>query len=140
MSYFYQIISIFAAEHSVYFLNGSSFPFVRERIRDVRPNQYALATRADLRAADWIRQNLPPDSKFLVNSFFAYGDTLIVGSDGGWWLPSLTGRKTNLPPMPYATERGPFVGYAQLVMLNILMNYDGLSKQMVISLKRLLRN
>ncbi|GIV30326.1 MAG: hypothetical protein KatS3mg028_1392 [Bacteroidia bacterium] len=89
--------------------------FSRERIRDVNPNQYALATRSDIRAAQWVKENLPIESKILVNSFFAYGGTVIVGSDGGWWLPALTGRKISLPPMPYTTEKGPFPGYAQYV-------------------------
>ncbi|MGQ9846765.1 MAG: hypothetical protein ACUVQP_04590, partial [Bacteroidales bacterium] len=68
-----------------------TLPFVRDRIRDVHPSQYALATRADIRAARWIDENLPEEAKILVNSFFAYGGSVIVGSDGGWWLPSLTG-------------------------------------------------
>lgn len=89
--------------------------FLRERIRNVHPDQYALATRADIRAAEWIKENLPLESKILVNSFFAYGGTVIVGSDGGWWIPALTERKINLPPMPYTTEKGPFIGYAQYV-------------------------
>lgn len=92
-----------------------TIPLSRDRIRSVHPDQYALATRSDIRAAKWIKDNLPVESKILVNSFFAYGGTVIVGSDGGWWIPSLTQRKINLPPMPYTTERGPFSGYAQYV-------------------------
>lgn len=92
-----------------------TFPLMRDRIRDVHPDQYALATRADIRAAEWIKENLPQESKILVNSFFAYGGTVIVGSDGGWWIPALTERKINLPPMPYTTERGPIADYAQYV-------------------------
>jgi hypothetical protein len=80
--------------------------FVRPRIRDVKPLDHALLTRPDVRAADWIDQNLPPDAKFLVNSFFAYGGTLTVGSDGGWWLPLITGRETSQPPLTYGSEEG----------------------------------
>jgi len=92
-----------------------TFPYVRDRIRDVHPPQYAMATRSDIRAAKWISENLPAESKILVNSFFAYGGSVIVGSDGGWWMPALTGRKINVPPMPYTTEQGPFVDYAQYI-------------------------
>lgn len=83
----------------------------RQRLKDFEPQPHALATRPDLRAAAWIRDNLPQNSRFLVNSFFAYGDTVIVGSDGGWWLPLLAQRSTTLPPLNYGSEQGPFPGY-----------------------------
>ncbi|MCA1554024.1 MAG: hypothetical protein LC737_06570, partial [Chloroflexi bacterium] len=65
---------------------------------------FQLLTPADWRAMQWIRDNTPQDSRFLVNSFPAFGGTLLAGSDGGWWLPLLTGRKSNLPPITYGTE------------------------------------
>lgn len=74
------------------------------RLRDIQPAAHALGTRADLRAFAWIRDNLPTDARFLVNSFSAYGDTIYVGSDGGWWLPQMTERKSSLPPMIYSSE------------------------------------
>ncbi len=91
-----------------------SILFVRPRIRDVRPAEHVLVTRPDLRAAEWIDENLPSDAKFLVNSFFAYGGSAVVGSDGGWWLPLLTQRLTTQPPLTYVSEAGPredFVAY-----------------------------
>jgi hypothetical protein len=91
-----------------------SILFVRPRIRDVRPAEHVLVTRPDLRAAQWIDENLPGDAKFLVNSFFAYGGSAVVGSDGGWWLPLLTQRLTTQPPLTYVSEAGPredFVAY-----------------------------
>ena len=81
--------------------------FVRPRIRDVRPAEHILLTRPDLRAAEWIEEYLPADTKFLVNSFFAYGGTAVVGSDGGWWLPLTAGRLTTQPPLTYVSEAGP---------------------------------
>jgi len=51
----------------------------------------------------------------LVNSFFAYGDTVIVGSDGGWWLPLLSQRQTTLPPLTYGSEGGPHPDYIQWI-------------------------
>lgn len=76
----------------------------KQRITDVRSTQFALATRPDLHAAAWIRDNTPEDAGFVVNYFFSYLDQLIVGSDGGWWLPLLTERQTNLPPLSYGIE------------------------------------
>jgi len=87
----------------------------KSRLLDVQPNTYALATWADIRAANWIRDNLPNDARILVNSFFAYGGSTVVGSDAGWWLPLLTSRQTNLPPILYGTEKGPISDYAQWI-------------------------
>jgi hypothetical protein len=74
-----------------------------------------LVTRPDIQAAEWIQQNTPQDALFLVNSIFAYGDTLIVGSDGGWWLPLLARRQTTLPPINYSSESGPRPDYTPWV-------------------------
>jgi hypothetical protein len=85
-----------------------------QRLLDVRP-EHALVTRPDLRAAAWIRDRLPSDARFWVNSYTSYGSSLILGSDAGWWLPLLTGRPTTLPPMIYGVERGPRPGYRDWV-------------------------
>lgn len=83
----------------------------RKRLYDINPLQHSLAARPDLRAADWIRQNTPTDTSFLVNSLFAYDNTVIAGTDGGWWLPLLAGRSTSLPPLTYSLEKGPVEDY-----------------------------
>lgn len=70
----------------------------------VNRNQQML-TAADEQAMQWIRDNVPADARFVVNTFPAYGGTLIAGSDGGWWITQLTGRWTNLPPMTYGSEK-----------------------------------
>ena len=94
----------FASLAVVLILLGAAFLGGRQRLLDVRPNEYSLAMRPDLHAAAWIRENVPSDAKFVVNYFFSYLDQLIVGSDGGWWLPLLTQRQTNLPPLTYGIE------------------------------------
>ncbi|OGO64263.1 MAG: hypothetical protein A2Z45_07045 [Chloroflexi bacterium RBG_19FT_COMBO_55_16] len=81
------------------------------RLRDSLPDQHSLVTRPDVLASNWINKNLPQNARFLVNSFFAYGDSLIVGSDAGWWLPLLAGRETTLPPINYVAEKGPQPDY-----------------------------
>ncbi len=70
----------------------------------VNRNQQML-TAADEQAMQWIRDNTPADARFAVNTFPAYGGTLIAGTDAGWWITQLTGRRTNLPPMTYGSER-----------------------------------
>lgn len=78
----------------------------RQRLSDVRINEFSLATRPDLHAMAWIREHTPLEAKFVVNFFFSYLDQLIVGADGGWWLPLMTERQTNLPPLTYGIEAG----------------------------------
>ncbi|MBC8512459.1 MAG: hypothetical protein H8D32_05715, partial [Dehalococcoidia bacterium] len=59
-----------------------------------------LATRDDMAAMDWIRRHLPSDARFLINVRHWQGGTY-VGTDGGYWIPLLTGRDTILPPAIY---------------------------------------
>jgi hypothetical protein len=77
----------------------------------VYPDVYSLVTRPDIRAAQWIRENIREDARFLTNSSFAYNDTVIVGTDAGWWLPITAGRKTTTPPLTYASEINPDPDY-----------------------------
>jgi hypothetical protein len=79
----------------------------RARLFDIQYPVYTLVAKPDLRASDWIRNNTPEEAVFLVNAFFAYGNNLIVGSDGGWWLPLTANRRTTLPPLTYGVEKGP---------------------------------
>ncbi len=110
----------------------------KQRISDLQVNTYSLATRADIRAADWIRVNLPADSNFLVNSFLAYGDSIAAGSDGGWWLRYLSGRQSTLPPLLYGSENGPSPDFAlSIKALTSLVNEKGVaSSEMIAELTR----
>jgi hypothetical protein len=87
----------------------------RRRLADVHVPEHNLVTRKDLAAMSWIRENTPEDARFLVNSFPAYGETLVVGSDAGWWLPLLAGRANSVPPLNYGTEQGPVPDYINQV-------------------------
>lgn len=101
---------------------------VRPRIRSIQPALHALLTRPDMRAGYWIEQNLPPDAKLIVNSFFAYEGTLVVGSDGGWWLPIITNRDTSQPPLTYGSEQGIIPDYVTYTNnLVTLIQESGLS-------------
>jgi hypothetical protein len=67
-----------------------------------------LATRDDMVAMDWIRHNIPSDARFLINVRHWQGGTY-VGSDGGYWIPLLTGRDTTLPPAIYIYGSAEYV-------------------------------
>ena len=97
------------------FVAAISLGGVSTRMRDVQVSQHALLTRPDLRAMAWVRANTPQDTVFLVNSFFAYGGSAIVGSDGGWWLPLLAERANTVPPLNYGTEQGPWPDYREWI-------------------------
>lgn len=85
------------------FVVAAGFAFINQlRIIDTR---FALVTHPDLRAMQWIAEHTPHDSKFLVDSFSAYGGSAIVGSDAGWWIPLLARRANTVPPLTYLVER-----------------------------------
>jgi hypothetical protein len=85
------------------------------RIRDINIPNFELVTRPDLRAMEWIRDNTPIDARFLINSFSAYEDSSIVGSDAGWWLPLLAQRQSTVPPLTYVAEQAKTPDYAQKI-------------------------
>ena len=63
-----------------------------------------LATAADVDAIGWVERNTPTEAAFLINPrYWQYGAH--AGSDGGYWLLPLAGRRTSLPPVLY--EHGP---------------------------------
>ncbi len=109
----------------------------RQRLGDLQVMTSALATGPDIRAAGWIQENTPQDARFLVNSFFAYNDSSIVGSDGGWWLPLLARRQTTLPPLNYGSELGPRPDYVHWInTLTIEIQNKGIAHPDVLALLR----
>ncbi len=108
-----------------------------DRMADVRPEDHALVTRPDLRAATWIQANTPPEARFLVNSFFAYAGGALVGSDGGWWLPLLANRSNTVPPLNYITDLPPDAEYRQRInTLQHQVKEHGLDNPATIALLR----
>jgi hypothetical protein len=87
---------------AVAFVLGTGWSVV-QRMKDLDFGG-VLVTEADMNAMEWIRENTPPEAKFLVNGFLAYGDSAVVGADGGWWIPLLTGRASTVPPAVYGME------------------------------------
>jgi len=88
---------------------------LHRRVEDVQVAAHSLVLVQDLEAMDWIRENTAPDARFLINSFPAYDDSLVVGSDGGWWMPLLAGRANSVPPLNYGAEQGPSPDYTKQV-------------------------
>ncbi|MBI2953458.1 MAG: DUF1616 domain-containing protein [Chloroflexi bacterium] len=73
----------------------------------LNPGTY-LFFAEDRRAMDWIARNTPTDAKLLINSsFWQYG--MYVGSDGGYWIPALTGRRTTVPTLLYALGKPSYL-------------------------------
>ena len=105
----------------------------QQRINDLDLMNSMLFTRPDARASTWIQTNLPQDAHILVNSMPAYGNTLIVGTDGGWWLPLTAKRSTTLPPINYGTEQGPQPQYRTWInQLTFDINSKGIQNPQVI--------
>lgn len=72
----------------------------------VLEGRFSLVEKPDEAAMAWIREKTPPEAKFLVNSMRPTGERgVVVGSDAGWWIPLLTGRRNSVPPINYITER-----------------------------------
>ncbi|MCB0047497.1 MAG: hypothetical protein KDD92_18885 [Caldilineaceae bacterium] len=57
-----------------------------------------FVTPADLTAIAWIKENIPADAKFGINTYF-WLPRAPHGVDAGYWLPYLTGNPTNAATM-----------------------------------------
>ncbi|GAP12267.1 hypothetical protein BECAL_03473 [Bellilinea caldifistulae] len=68
--------------------------------RSVLNPETIFVSKADMRAFEWIRQNTPPNARFLINTT-PWMAGVYRGVDGGYWLPLITGRQTLLPPVLY---------------------------------------
>lgn len=75
---------------------------------DVINPSTVLATHDDVAAMEWIRAHIPADAKFLINVRHWQVGTY-VGTDGGYWIPLLTGRDTVLPPAVYLYGSAEYV-------------------------------
>ncbi|MHB1133015.1 MAG: DUF6541 family protein [Chloroflexota bacterium] len=67
-----------------------------------------LATQADVAALRWVDAATPPQAAFLVNArYWQHG--AYVGTDGGYWISPLAGRRTSTPPVLYNQAQAPTV-------------------------------
>lgn len=67
-----------------------------------------LADEEDLLALSWIEGNVPVEAKFLINAR-RWQANIYVGTDGGYWIPALTGRQTTVPPALYVQGSPEYV-------------------------------
>lgn len=75
-----------------------------------------LATPADRAALVWLRDNIPADARFAVNTR-PWMEGIYAGSDGGYWIPVLTDRASLLPPVLYASA----LPRSEVVEMNALL-------------------
>jgi hypothetical protein len=68
--------------------------------RSIVDPETVLARRDDVAALAWIEAATPPDATFLVDTRPWMG--IWRGTDGGWWITPLTGRRTVLPSLAYS--------------------------------------
>jgi hypothetical protein len=118
----------------VILLIGAGFWGARQGLNEVQPSKFSLVTRPDILAATWIQENTAPEARLLVNSLPAFGNSVIVGSDGGWWLPLLTRQQTTVPPINYTFEQDPWPGYRdQINALTFEIQAKGIQNPDVLS-------
>lgn len=80
------------------------------RLRDTpNPDFYAFVTQPDLQAMQWISENTPQNSLFLIEGTHENWVTNIVGTDAGWWLPLLAKRENTIPPQYALSNEQPII-------------------------------
>ena len=77
-----------------------------QQIDQTDPRQFSMITHSDLKASQWVEENTDPEAIFHINGFFAFADSIVAGSDGGWWLWLTANREVTAPPMIYGHESG----------------------------------
>jgi hypothetical protein len=79
-------------------------------------NQFVRA--ADIPSMNWIRANTPPDARFAVNTLY-YSPEFMYGTDGGYWIPYFTDRRTTAGTMLFTlgmtSIRAQIAGMSQAV-------------------------
>lgn len=69
-------------------------------------NHDSYVRLSDMTAMEFIKKKIPENAYFMINIYrFPFSDTLMVGSDAGYWIPLLANRRTVIPPMGFASER-----------------------------------
>jgi hypothetical protein len=68
--------------------------------------EFSFVSSEDLIAFEWIKENTPIDSRFVVNTFnFNFNENYVIGIDAGYWLPLLANRNTITLPMIFQIEK-----------------------------------
>ncbi|MHB8856269.1 MAG: DUF6541 family protein [Bellilinea sp.] len=80
--------------------------------RDILNPGTVFITQADLDALNWVRENTPPEARFMINTT-GWMENIYRGMDGGYWLLSYTGRQAILPPVMYTYAASQFVAQTE---------------------------
>lgn len=88
------------------------------QMREIVNPTTTLVQPSDMQALRWIRENVPPDARFAVNTRRWLGSTY-AGTDAGYWIPILSERASILPASLYITA----VPRAQAVQMNQLFEW-----------------
>jgi hypothetical protein len=68
--------------------------------------EFSFVSSQDLIAFEWIKENTPNDSRFVVNTFnFNFNKNYVIGIDAGYWIPLLANRDTITIPMIFQIEK-----------------------------------
>jgi len=86
-----------------------------QQINITSPREFSMITHSDLKASQWIQENTSPDAIFHINGFFAFANSVVAGSDGGWWLWLTANREATATPMVYGHESGLDPTYREVV-------------------------
>jgi hypothetical protein len=73
---------------------------IPQRINGIEPYRFFM-TDADIPAMEWIKSNIPETAVFAINTYMWLGESP-HGTDGGYWIPYFTGRKTNASTMLFS--------------------------------------
>jgi hypothetical protein len=95
------------------------------RQRDItKASTYALVTRPDIIAMDWIKENTQTNSRFLVEGTHINWVTNIVGTDAGWWIPLLANRDNTMPPQYAISNETPIEPGYSISLVNLIAKLE----------------
>jgi hypothetical protein len=83
-----------------------AFVFSYVRAADFEPYRY-FVTDADVNAMAWINAHTPPDALFAINTDL-WLPRSPIGTDGGYWIPYLTGRATTAGNMLFDLDSADY--------------------------------
>jgi hypothetical protein len=84
---------------------------------------------------EWIQEQTPADSIFLIEGIHENWVTNVIGTDAGWWIPILTDRVNTIPSQYALANEIPIVeDYSRKVVdLEATLEKDGLVSKAGIS-------
>ncbi|HWR66719.1 MAG TPA: DUF6541 family protein [Bellilinea sp.] len=96
------------AQAAILLAVGTGIIWSTWQTRNILNPETVFIDQADRDALDWVRENTPPDARFMLNTTAWMGRTY-RGVDGGYWLLPYAGRQTILPPVMYTYAGSEYV-------------------------------